>query len=442
MNKKSAAPIKRKFPIILMGVLLVVPDLLVEWDIKREASKWKQRITKQSEQNAPIHAPQLVELALQSSTTPLPSRISGHLELSPAESPYLVATRTTINSTASLTVPAGVEIWFAPHAYIVAFGPITMTGTAAQPVRLVAAKTNSPWAGLFIGGGRPSPWPLSLPSRLKSPWTSHLSHVHFDSSQYGVKAVHAVVRLENVVTRNVRELYSGQKCDTLIRQARFIYDQYETTGNVNLFKFSQGTMRVEDSQMQCPQTDKKMDAFDIDSVQSGYFVGNRIYGSPLPGTDGIDIGLGSQQVVVANNLIMNFSDKAISVGEGAQAVITNNVLAYCGIGVGIKDNSQARLIHNTFYQNRVGVACYEKNPGQGGGHGVVIGCLFLGHISRAISVDPLSDITVSLSACDLEPLPGPNNLQRALQLNNPAQLDFRIHPSSPMPAGPRVGASF
>lgn len=386
---------------------------LDSYEVRSELKHWRSSVAKKTQAqtaftpatNPPPAAPQPVK------RQELPRVISKDTILTAAQSPYGVIEELLVAKKATLTVEPGVEIGFEPGARLVVLGQAKFQGASNAPIRLRASQETQTWAGLFIGN---------------DPRPSTFVHVRFDNAVYGIKSVHARVHLDHVATRNVRELYSGHKSDTVLSHCRIAYENYETRGNINLFKFYRGTVRMEDCDVQCPKSNFKLDAFDVDAVSSGVFLNNRITGSQLEGSDGIDIGLGSDNVVLAGNLIMHFVDKAVSVGEKARATITNNVFAYCGMGLGVKDRARATVAHCTFYQNQTGIDCFEKTSGQGGGQAAVAHCLFVGNKRNAVHADAKSNLSVTQSIADKQTLVGEGNRQEPVALANPDSLNFNL----------------
>jgi hypothetical protein len=90
------------------------------------------------------------------------------------------------------------------------------------------------------------------------------------------------------------------------------------------------------------------------------------------------------------------------------------------MGIGIKDNiSYGYMENNTFYANQYGIESYEKNPGQGGGSGDVVNCIFANSKSASLLVDNLSYINASYSLSNTDILPGLHNINDdPLFLNN------------------------
>lgn len=69
----------------------------------------------------------------------------------------------------------------------------------------------------------------------------------------------------------------------------------------------------------------------------------------------------------------------------------------------------AQIDQNTFYGNRQAVACYEKSALRGGGKAFVKNTILSTSTESSIFFDAKSQILVSYSLSDREPLPGTGN---------------------------------
>lgn len=103
------------------------------------------------------------------------------------------------------------------------------------------------------------------------------------------------------------------------------------------------------------------DGVDLDFVKKGIVTENRItakIGSNNDNSDGLDF---SRTSFEANfNLIQNFPDKCISIGEGSFGNLKENRLTNCRIGIANKDGSIINLFNNYFLNNRKNVSSYIK----------------------------------------------------------------------------------
>jgi parallel beta-helix repeat protein len=174
------------------------------------------------------------------------------------------------------------------------------------------------------------------------------------------------------------------------------------------------------------------DAIDFDGVINGIIRHNVIYGFLAENSDGIDLGEGSQNILIENNIIFDCYDKGISIGQGSTAIIRRNLIFDCDMGIAVKDEGSFALIdQNTIAFCNFAVACYEKNPGRGGGHAEIKNTILSGSFRSPLLIDGLSGIEVSWSLSDTDELPGSNNLLDDPMFINAPRGNFELRPGSP-----------
>lgn len=179
------------------------------------------------------------------------------------------------------------------------------------------------------------------------------------------------------------------------------------------------------------------DGIDIKGVTNGIVRHNEVYGFLGSNCDGIDLGIYSLNNLLEHNIIHDCSDKGISIGSQSNALIRRNVVYDCDLGVAVKDSfAVAQIDQNTFYGNRQAVACYEKSALRGGGKAFVKNTILSTSTESSIFFDGKSQILVSYSLSDREPLPGTGNLLADPALVHPSTGNFELAPGSPcMDAG-------
>jgi hypothetical protein len=328
----------------------------------------------------------------------LPARIDRDLTLKAAHAPWLVDRNITIPAGVTLTLEAGCEILIGKYNYFEVSGRIVAQGEAGNPVRLRAYS---------IAGSDMSAGMLIIDSDMPSVFR----HVAFENSYYGARVVRATAHWQGCTFINVREICSGYKSDTRFHDCIIDYRNFPGGGNINVFKFHKGWAHMEGCSIQCPDSDYKVDGVDADYMIEGVFRGNRLYGGACPGADAFDIGRGSRNVLLEDNIISDFVDKGISVGEGAELTARNNVISGCAMGIGVKDRALARVTRTTFYGNDYAARCYEKVAGQGGGHAELEDCIIADCKIAPYMIADNSSISFTRTLCDQQLLPGENNLQ-------------------------------
>ena len=328
----------------------------------------------------------------------VPTLIENDLILRQADSPWIIDDDVMIPDGVTLTIEAGSEILIGRKHYITVEGRLLVEGTVEKPVHLRAYSSADvdKWAGiLIINTGTPSDF----------------RHVEFENSYYGARLVHAAATWTACSFRNVREVCSAFKSEAVVNDCLIDYKDYSGRGGINVFKFHKASVHMENCTVYCPESNYKVDGIDGDFLEKGIFRGNRLYGGISPNTDAIDIGHGSRNILIENNIITDFVDKGISVGEGAEAVIDNNIIVRCAIGVGLTNSAHAKVTHTTFYGNDYAIKCYERDPEEGGGNAEINNCILANNRETPYLVDKKSSIHFTSTLCDQQLLPGDDNLQ-------------------------------
>ncbi len=341
----------------------------------------------------------------------LPARIENDLTLKPRDSPWVIDANVTVPAGVTLTLEAGCSILVGRNNYLTVKGRILAKGEAGNPVTLRAysSKEADKWAGMLI---------------IDSDMPSIFQHVDFKNCYYGARVVLAAAHWKGCTFRNVREICSSYKSDTRHYNCVVDYKDYPGSGNINVFKFHKGWAHMEGCSIHCPDSDYKVDGVDADYMIKGVFRGNRLYGGACPGADAFDTGRGSRNILLEDNIISDFVDKGISVGEGADVVASNNIISGCTMGIGVKDNAHATVTRTTFYGNDYAVECYQKVAGMGGGHAELKGCIIAACRVAPVKIGYGSSINISRTLCDQQLLPGDANLQGTPDFEDVANKRF------------------
>ncbi len=402
---------KSRLIILLLLVITAIvaisfPTVKKTIEIHSETRKWNEKWADRT--GLPL-AEQFPSLARASE---VPKSIEQNLSLSLEKSPWIINSQLIIGKGATLDIEPGVEVFLGPKADIQVDGRLLAQGTSERPIHMRAYSDDKAdaWAGLFI----------------RSEELSEFKHVTFENSSYGAKLIFATALWEHCTFKNVREICSGYRSSLTFDKCLIDYRQFSGGGNINVMKFYKGELQVKNSEFFTPDSDFKVDGIDADYVEHAIIRGNRFFGGQCPNSDAIDIGHGSHNVVIENNLIVDFVDKGVSVGEKAEAQVNNNVIMGCAIGVGVKDSARVTITKTTFYKNDTAIKSYEKVAGEGGGTAKVDNSLIVLSKKAAVEVDPLSSIEVSNTLCDSQLFPGNNNSQGSVEFKNVAQYDFEV----------------
>jgi len=177
------------------------------------------------------------------------------------------------------------------------------------------------------------------------------------------------------------------------------------------------------------------DAIDLDFVWPGpgddsmTVEWNIVCDGPHADADGIDLSMSDG--IVRNNIIRNFGDKGISIGEGSNPDVRNNLTDNCNIGVAVKDGSDPMLAHMTIVNCVYGIRSYEKVPGTGGGRGSLLNSI-VAHCGTNIELLNGSVLDVSYSCIDADAAwPGMGNICGDPQFIDVAGENLRLLGGSP-----------
>lgn len=345
--------------------------------------------------------------------------LSADTVLSASASPYTLSDDLLVPPGRTLTVQAGVIIRMPAGRHLRVQGALNVDGTPAHKVAIIG-RDGERWGGIS----------------LENPTgASRLAHLVIRGATKGFDPT----------------LYSSAITG---RNAEVVADFLDIAESEGPFYLHGGTCVVRDSVLDNPITGDCLhakrcqatvqrctfpgnnapdtDAIDFDGVTNGLIEDCRIYRYQGSNSDGIDIGEACTNVLVRNNLIYFNSDKGISVGQASHVTISGNLIVGCVLGIGIKDQGSLALIdQNTFASCATGVAVYEKNFGSGGGSAVVTNCIISGATTPPVTVDSLSNATISYSLSDTLPLEGTANLLADPRFVDPVVLNFQLQPESP-----------
>ena len=351
--------------------------------------------------------------------TVLPPVIDSDLTLTLAGSPYTSDGTVTVNPNVTLTVEAGVEIKLPELADLNILGALVVNGSESEPVFIGARSSSKPWGVIAF---------------LNATDTSTISHAIIRDSSIGAEPVNLISAISNmgsdVVLSHVdieapATIFARGGSTTLLSSR--IYSPFTGDG-INV---KQGDGRVEDTTF-IGNTAPDTDAIDFDGVTNGVIARNRVLAFRGYNSDGIDVGEGCVNLLVSSNLIYNSSDKGISVGQGSEVFVERNLIVGCALGIGIKDTgSIAYVDQNTFANNDVGVAIFEKNLSAGGGEAVVSNSIFSRSKKDPVTTDAKSTATITYSLSDTLPLTGTGNFVDDPLFTDAAIYDFTLQPDSP-----------
>ncbi len=363
----------------------------------------------------------------------IPSLIDGTTVLNKECSPYYMNTDVWIKEAAVLMIEPGVEIRIAEGTNFIVNGAIIAEGNLEDGIVFKGLADQEAWGAITL---------------LNTTDTSIFNFVTIKDASVGsiptrdkgaLSLFKANVKLNHL---NITEVhnnpifaqYSWVSMDNSILQSKITGDLINVKyGNA----FIQNTTFVGNLQ---PDTD----GIDYDEIYDGEIKNCEFYDFMGFNSDGIDIGEGCKNIKIDSVIIYNITDKGISVGQKSSVSINHALIFNTGIGVAVKDSSWARIKNSTFYNNRQGVASYEKNPGMGGGNMVVNQSIISNAANTPFLVDVFSTLVINNSISDTDVMPGTHNSLTNPQFKAPGDHDFSLMPSSPAllynPTNDRIGA--
>ncbi|MDA8606302.1 CotH kinase family protein [Flavobacteriales bacterium] len=287
----------------------------------------------------------------------LPETIAEDLTLTADCSPYLATGTSVVQAGATLTLEPGVEIWFPTDARLLVRGQLLAEGTTDAPVGFrLNPNSEAPWGNIQFDASSES---------------NVIRHAFIEGASEGDHPVHdraavaawfSTVTLDHVtLTANFSNPVYAEYSDIQLINCSLHSD---VTGD--LINVRHGSALI-DSCVFVGNDAPDTDAIDYDVVANGIVRNTLIHSFRGSNSDGIDLGEGSQNILIEGGVIHHCTDKGVSIGQGSDAIIREMTISQCALGVAMKDLGAASIDYTTFYGNQYGISVYEKNPGMGGG---------------------------------------------------------------------------
>jgi hypothetical protein len=360
----------------------------------------------------------------------IPCTITENKTLTADKSPYYVQCDVVVDKGATLVIEKGVEILMEKHRSIIVHGGLMCNGTEKHPISILPNPyTKTKEIGAIVVENASSKVVLNH---------VHISHGTWQHDKLKYKgtitAINSDISLDHVTVESAHFPFYSEYGNVAIRNSRLTSPKACDIINI---KYAMNAL-VEGCDL--PGNDyPNTDAIDYDQIKDGVIRNNTIYGFSGFNSDAIDIGEASSNILVEGNKIFNISDKGVSVGQGASAIIRNNFIYGCTMGVGIKDlNSHAIIEENTFYGNKYGVAVFEKNINAGGGTAEIKNCIFSQSKKKDVMLDTLSQVSIHYSLSDKEELVGEGNVYADPEFEDKLTFNFSLNENSPARKGNQV----
>ncbi len=350
----------------------------------------------------------------------LPDTIFQNLTLNAACSPYRAAADVVIKPNVTLSVEPGVEIQFPEKANLYVLGDVQMNGTEAAPVLVKNAPGSLSFGGIFLKNATAE---SSLNFVKLENASAGLHRFYFPAA---ISAYHSDLNLDHVDLTEVTD----NPVFARFSDVKMTNSDLKSAVTGDCFNVKQGFAHVENCTFE-GGTQPDMDAIDYDGVNGGIVRNNVIRDFRGDNCDGLDIGEQCQDLMIENNFIYHCVDKGVSIGQQSSATLRNNVVAYTGTGIALKDQSLVNVEHCTLFGNQQGVSAYEKNPGDLGGSGIISDCIVSNAALDAYLADGYSSLTVTNCLSDLDSISSPGTLNADPHFVNPTRYDFKLMPGSP-----------
>jgi hypothetical protein len=369
----------------------------------------------------------------------LPSEISTAMTLSKSCSPYVVPENVHITSTGKLVIEPGVEIWLSDGVSISSSGPITAVGTKTEPVifRSNPQSLEKKWGNISINNVKDT-------IRFKNVIIENASEGSNPIRDIAALAVsNSSVVLDSIYVENVYKnpinVYNSQTTFTNSR----VHSDY---AGCDLLNVKMGKILISHCEF-AGNTGTDSDAIDFGDMSEGNSSVRDSYFHDFDGfnSDAVDLGDHAKNVVIDGIVAYNIQDKGVSIGQQSSTKITNSVFINCGMGAGMKDSSNVKIDHCTYYGNSYAIANYQKHPGDAGANAVVTNSILSNSYESGYLSDEYSAISIANSTDDTEKLPdGKNNLNVNPLFVNPTYYDFSFLSGSPLigagTSGTNIGA--
>jgi hypothetical protein len=352
----------------------------------------------------------------------LPSQITANTTLGIDCSPYLTNGDVTVLPDVSLTIDPGVEIWFTENARLIIQGDLQVNGTESQGVLFRENETYGAeaWGNLTFD---------------KATGISHLNYLVVRNATKGLHPVHhraaitgwfsEVVMDHMTLTTNFSNPIYAEYGDISLKNSLIHSD---VTGDLINVKYGNGY--ISDC-IFIGNEEPDTDAIDYDEVSDGVIRNSSIEGFLGFNSDGIDLGEESQNILIENCFINDCTDKGISIGQKSSALIQNNTIVNCNIGVGLKDLGFAVIDHLSFYSNVTAISAFQKNPGSGGGRVSVSNSILSNSSITPMSIDEHSTGIAESNFYDTGNILGLNNSWMNPLFVAPSNYNFQLQPGSP-----------
>ncbi len=262
------------------------------------------------------------------SQDPLPAVIDKDTLLTEDGSPYYIKQNVSISEDITLKISEGTQIIISDGVGLTNLGRLLIQGSDTKEVLLTSDSPDTRW--------------------------------NYISNEGSLFASYVRIR------RAIR--FVDSYGDTLIIEHCDISDTYGVAGDDCIAAHNANKVLIRNTSLIGNPETGKTDAIDLDGVSNDTVSGNIISGFS---DDGVDIGTGSSNMVVAENEIHS-CDMGISVGESSTVLAYKNLVSnsYAGIQSHTDAIVEARL--NTLYGNTYGIRAFHYDGEESSGGNIYV----------------------------------------------------------------------
>ncbi len=353
-----------------------------------------------------------------------PLKIEGVVLLDKTDAPYAAAGDIIVETDGTLAVENGVTLLMPQNACIYVRGRFSVNGTPDAPVKIKenAESGATCWGAINFENSRSE-------NRIAWAEISGTTNGHDPlNERAGINGNNSDIYIDHLTMHNVIYPMYFEHGKISVTNSSITVDHI-CNGAIHI---GRGTALLENNTIISTGVTINTDAIDIKGVDNCIIRGNRIYNFNGLNSDAVDLGEEAKNVLIEKNIIYGSRDKGISVGGASNAVIRNNIIAECDMGVGVKDEgSWADIDHTTFVRNRIAVAVYSKEIGRGSGGAAVKNSILSSSKGRSYYADRYSSISFNYCLSDIDILPGTGNLCADPSFIEPLKNNFQIANNSP-----------
>ncbi|MGQ9591721.1 MAG: hypothetical protein ACUVYA_15665 [Planctomycetota bacterium] len=338
-----------------------------------------------------------------------------------AGSPYRAVADLEVPAGATLTIGPGVDVLFERGVSVSVRGAIVADGTELEPVRWLAARAGEPWGGVLFRGAAAS-------ANLE-----HLEVTGCSRASVGGTEYPAAINGENGAKLRLRHCWLHEfpagVIDVRERSELVLLDSLVENSLESVHTVASYT-QIEGCHIR--NITGHSDLIDLDYESTPRSVIRKCILENSVNDDAIDLQ-GSSALVEDCVLRGMINGKAVSIDLVCKPVLRGLVVYDSLWGLVVKDKATATFERCTVTRCDVGIKCYEKNPGAGGGHAVADSMILWGN-RKAVEVDALSSLSLSYSIVEGGHR-GEGNLDADPLFADAGAGDFR-----PLAGSPAVGS--